>query len=116
MTAEAPLPRIRVPHPHVRCDATVLGGSPHVVGSRVPVRRLWLWHRGGAWTPKYEDIENSGRRDAKLSTIFYVAGGAAVAGGVILYFLGANEDAAAGERVSVAPLASGTGLVVSWAY
>src|SRR3954463_14337934 len=46
--AEPQLPRIRVPHPHVRCDASVLGGSPHVVGSRVPVRRLWAWHRGGA--------------------------------------------------------------------
>lgn len=42
------LPRPRVPHPHVRVDAAVIGGSPHVVGSRVPVRRLWAWHRGGA--------------------------------------------------------------------
>jgi len=46
--AEPFLSRIRVPHPHVRVDAAVLGGSPHVVGSRVPVRRLWAWHRGGA--------------------------------------------------------------------
>ena len=46
--AEPPLPRVRVPHPHVRCDAKVLAGSPHVEGSRVPVRRLWTWHRGGA--------------------------------------------------------------------
>ena len=46
--ADPPLPRIRVPHPHVRCDGSVLAGSPHVVGSRVPVRRLWIWHRGGA--------------------------------------------------------------------
>src|SRR3954464_6721685 len=46
--ADAPLPRIRVPHPHVRVDGAVLGGSPHVAGSRVPVRRLWAWHRGGA--------------------------------------------------------------------
>lgn len=45
--ADAPLPRIRVPHPHVRCDAAVLAGSPHVVGSRVPVRRLWTWYRRG---------------------------------------------------------------------
>ena len=45
--AEQALTRIRVPHPHVRVDATVLAGSPHVVGSRVPVRRLWAWHRGG---------------------------------------------------------------------
>lgn len=42
-----PLPRITVAHPHVRSDAHVLSGSPHVVGSRVPVRRLWAWHRGG---------------------------------------------------------------------
>src|SRR5215470_231316 len=46
--AEPLVPRIRVPHPHVRVDAAVLGGSPHVNGSRVPVRRLWAWHRGGA--------------------------------------------------------------------
>lgn len=26
----------------------MLAGSPHVAGSRVPVRRLWTWHRGGA--------------------------------------------------------------------
>jgi len=43
-----PLPRVLVPHPHVRCDAQILGGSPHVSGSRVPVRRLWAWYRGGA--------------------------------------------------------------------
>jgi uncharacterized protein (DUF433 family) len=42
-----PLPRALIPHPHVRCDPTVLSGSPHVAGSRVPVRRLWAWHRGG---------------------------------------------------------------------
>ncbi len=42
-----PLPRISIAHPHVRSDAHVLSGSPHVVGSRVPVRRLWAWHRGG---------------------------------------------------------------------
>lgn len=46
--ADASLPRVRVPHPHVRCDARILAGSPHVEGSRVPVRRLWVWHRGGA--------------------------------------------------------------------
>jgi uncharacterized protein (DUF433 family) len=37
-----------VPHPHVRIDANVLGGSPYVVGSRVPVRRLWAFYQGGA--------------------------------------------------------------------
>lgn len=42
-----PLPRVLVPHPHVRCDVDVLAGSPHVDGSRVPVRRLWTWHKSG---------------------------------------------------------------------
>jgi len=32
----------------VRSDASVLGGSPYVVGSRVPVRRLWAFYRSGA--------------------------------------------------------------------
>ena len=41
------LPMVLVPHPHVRVDKNVLGGSPHVVGSRVPVRRLWSFYRKG---------------------------------------------------------------------
>jgi uncharacterized protein (DUF433 family) len=36
-----------VPHPHVRIDAKVLGGSPHVAGSRVLVRRLYAFYRSG---------------------------------------------------------------------
>jgi len=39
------LPVILIPHPHVRVDKNVLGGSPYVVGSRVPVRRLWAFFR-----------------------------------------------------------------------
>jgi uncharacterized protein (DUF433 family) len=42
------LPIVLVPHPHVRVDGNVLGGSPYVVGSRVPVRRLWGFYRNGA--------------------------------------------------------------------
>lgn len=41
------LPAIVVPHPHVRVDPSILGGSPYVVGSRVPVRRLWAFYRNG---------------------------------------------------------------------
>ena len=41
------LPRVLVTHPHVRTDVSILSGSPHVAGSKVPVRRLWAWHRGG---------------------------------------------------------------------
>ena len=41
------LPSVKVPHPHVEMHADVLGGSPVVRGSKVPVRRLWAWHRRG---------------------------------------------------------------------
>jgi len=41
------LPIVLVPHPHVRVDKRVLGGSPYVVDSRVPVRRLYAFYRGG---------------------------------------------------------------------
>src|SRR6185295_895091 len=34
--------------PHVRVDPNVMGGSPYVVGTRVPVRRLWGFYRNGA--------------------------------------------------------------------
>lgn len=40
--------RAVVDHPHITIDPNVLGGSPHVRGSRVPVRRLWAWRKGGA--------------------------------------------------------------------
>ena len=43
--APAQGPRLRVAHPHVDPD---FAGSPIVRGSRVPVRRIWAWHRGGA--------------------------------------------------------------------
>jgi len=42
------LPIVLVPHPHVRVDPKVLGGSPHVVGSRVLVRRLYGFYKNGA--------------------------------------------------------------------
>ena len=41
------LPPVKVPHPHVEVREDLLGGSPIVRGSRVPVRRLWAWHRKG---------------------------------------------------------------------
>jgi uncharacterized protein (DUF433 family) len=36
-----------IDHPHVECREDVLDGSPIVKGTRVPVRRLWSWHRRG---------------------------------------------------------------------
>jgi uncharacterized protein (DUF433 family) len=43
------IPIVLVPHPHVRIDSMVLSGSPYVIGSRVPVRRiLVLWRSTGS--------------------------------------------------------------------
>lgn len=42
-----PLPPVRVAHPHVELRSDILSGSPIVRTSRVPVRRLWAWHRRG---------------------------------------------------------------------
>ena len=41
------LPIVLIPHPHVAVDPKILGGSPYVVGSRVPVRRLWAFYQEG---------------------------------------------------------------------
>jgi uncharacterized protein (DUF433 family) len=41
------LPAVKVPHPHVEVRDDLLGGSPCVRGTKVPVRRLWSWHRRG---------------------------------------------------------------------
>ncbi len=41
------LPAARISHPHVEIRDDLLSGSPCVRGSRVPVRRLWSWHRRG---------------------------------------------------------------------
>jgi len=42
------LPPVLVPHPHVRVDPNVLGGSPYVIGSRIPVRRIYAFYQAGA--------------------------------------------------------------------
>jgi uncharacterized protein (DUF433 family) len=41
------LPRALVQYPHVEARDDLLAGSPVVRGTRVPVRRLWAWHRKG---------------------------------------------------------------------
>jgi uncharacterized protein (DUF433 family) len=42
-----PLPPVRIPHPHVVIDEAVGDGAPMIEGTRVPVRRLFSWHRQG---------------------------------------------------------------------
>lgn len=39
---EVKLPTVRVSHPHVTIDEK---GRPLIEGTRIPVSRLWSWHR-----------------------------------------------------------------------
>ncbi len=41
------LPVVLIPHPHVRVDPAILGGSPHVSDSRVPIRRIFSFYQDG---------------------------------------------------------------------
>lgn len=41
------LPPVQVHHPHVEVRDDLLAGSPVIRGTKVPVRRLWSWHRKG---------------------------------------------------------------------
>lgn len=47
MSSAPGLPPVRVHHPHVEVRDDLLAGSPVVRGTKVPVRRLWAWHRKG---------------------------------------------------------------------
>lgn len=41
------LPPVKLHHPHVEVITTTYSGSPVITGTKVPVRRLWAWHRKG---------------------------------------------------------------------
>lgn len=41
------LPPVEVHHPNVEVRPDLLSGSPVVRGTRLPVRRIWNWHRKG---------------------------------------------------------------------
>jgi len=42
-----PIVGVKIPHPHVVVDTAVDDGTPMIEGSRVPVHRLFAWHRQG---------------------------------------------------------------------
>ena len=57
---------------------------------------------GCQWTPEREALDRDGSRANTIATISWIAGGAAVAGGAVLYFLGRSKRNE--RRVIVAPL------------
>ena len=60
--------------------------------------------QNGSWTPQQSSLYGSGQRDAAAATGLYVAGGVAVATGVILYAVGVKKDRA---RFAVVPTRGG---------
>jgi len=58
----------------------------------------------GSWSAEQQRLYNTGKTDAAAATALYVAGGAAVATGVILIAVGVRRDRA---RFAVAPLPGG---------
>lgn len=51
------LPPVQVRYPHVSYTDS---GSPMIEGTKVPVRRIWIWHRRGVYfeaiTKRYPNI------------------------------------------------------------
>lgn len=41
------LPPIRFHYHHIEARSDLLAGSPVIRGTKVPVRRIWAWHRKG---------------------------------------------------------------------
>lgn len=70
-----------------------------------------LFEQGGRWTEEYDDIEARGQRSSMLSKVFFATGALAVAGGAVLYYLGAR-DARASSQLVVTPDPSSP--TVSW--
>jgi tetratricopeptide (TPR) repeat protein len=60
--------------------------------------------QNGSWSPAQASLYQTGQRDAAAATALYVAGGVAVATGVVLYAVGWKRDRA---RFAVAPVTGG---------
>ena len=70
--------------------------------------------QNGSWSPAQSSLYQTGQREATASTALYVAGGVAVATGVVLYAVGWKRDRA---RFAVAPVPGGGAQAVwSCAY
>jgi len=70
---------------------------------------------GGNWK-QIADLDARGRRSSELATGLFIAGGAAIATGAVLYMIGHREDERA-PAVTIGPTARGGASVgVSWRF
>lgn len=66
----------------------------------------------GVWNARYQDIYDSGQNYALAANLLYVAGGAAIASGALLYLLGWRKDVAA-RAVAISPVVRGATVGLS---
>lgn len=68
----------------------------------------------GTWTPDQQDKYNAGKRDNTIAIISFVAGGAAIATGATLWFLGSKHQKS--TSVAVVPTAHGAHAAVGFSF
>jgi tetratricopeptide (TPR) repeat protein len=73
-----------------------------------------LNNTNGAWTAAHQDRYDAGKRNNTIAVISFIAGGAAVATGATLWFLGNQKRPASGVAIDVSK--SGTTLAVGWDF
>jgi tetratricopeptide (TPR) repeat protein len=67
------------------------------------------------WSPALSSLQSDGKAAERNAIILYAVGGAAIAGGVVLYLLGAHEASAA-PQVAFVPLRGGGSIAAAWSF
>ena len=70
---------------------------------------------GGVWTQEAQDKYDAGKRNNMIATISFIAGGAAVATGGVLWVMGKIKTPR-GSGVAVVPTRGGTTVAVGWQF
>jgi tetratricopeptide (TPR) repeat protein len=68
----------------------------------------------GTWTTAQQDKYDAGKRDNTIAIISFVAGGAALATGGALWYLGYHKDSS--TSVAIVPTRGGTAVAVGWRF
>lgn len=71
-------------------------------------------NNGGTWSPAAQDRYDAGRRNNKIAIVTLVVGGAALATGGVLWFLGNKQ--ASETSIAVHPTKGGTTVEVGWSF
>ncbi len=67
------------------------------------------------WNADLEALQSDGEAAQRNAIVLYAVGGAAIAGGVVMYLLGAKEASAA-PQVSFVPLRGGASVAAAWSF